>query len=481
MEQGEVFVLRSWSALRARINSSNIWIPILLATSLYLGCAGWRAGYVFWAHPPSNYLYSDMEGYVQRSKAWFQPNHRPNIWDAEKPPGYFWFLGSLQKIDPTLHLAGVAQFLISCAIPLLMAGLAYQLYGRASALLTLAISSVYFPFIDYAGYFVTELLFIFVMVSALLLLAIALRRTKTWAAAVTAVLAGITLGAAIAVKPGLIIGGGLLFLWLCEAGWKHRSRRIGVILAASVVGLVLVLTPLSIRGTRLNNGNFTLVSYAGPINVLLGHSGEDTFIIRFHHPNGGKTFIGSPAVAQKQRDYRNEMRRKKLPINPERYNRRVDHYFAPWEKAKARQAIWDNFDGHEIAWFRQSCTNVADMLWTTLPWPSGHNKRGTWYPYLLWSQRLFIFLLLLPAVIHLLRHRQQIRRREWLGVADGMLAVVFVSTVFIAFFIAPEARYRVPYDAFIIILATQFYTRRWTRTDAPPLGLDGPRSEVATK
>src|SRR5436309_2541333 len=125
--------------------------PILLAYGSFALGAAWRFRHIFYDHPASRYIYNDMLGFVQKARNWLNPAYVPNITDAMHPPGTSIYLALTYGFDPSWQLTLAVQWLLSCLVPLILAATAYELYGQRVMYLTLMMSSLYFPFIKYAG------------------------------------------------------------------------------------------------------------------------------------------------------------------------------------------------------------------------------------------------------------------------------------------------------------------------------------------
>jgi len=447
----------------------NFWFVLICSQIFLLGIL-LRAAYVYWWHWPPESIYSDMQGYVGTARAWFSPGYQFGPKDTFQAPGYHMMLGWLLHWNPSMVLAVTVQFLMSCAIPAMLAAIAWQLYGRSVALVTLAVSSLYWPFIDYTGYFLSEIPFLFTMLLSMLLLVSAIRTQHDRLSWAWALLSGLTLGLAAAIKPAVLIGALLILMLLAGAAWKHRWARLRQVLITSVVGMILYLIPFSIRATRLNDGEFVLISTNGPMNMQQGHAGENVSGIRFTDPQGrGVWQWGSPTVNHKAQLYREEMDRKKLPIDPLRFQ--TTNYFncAPWDRDVLRKAIRDRIREAPLEVFAQSCNNVYETLFTSPPWPSFWAGRP-WGTLTTWSERFFRWFILLPAFLELVVRRRAFRDKQGPGLADGLMALPFFGLLITVFLATPEARYRIPFDAFAIVLAARFYTLGASRPDGlvPP-------------
>src|SRR5450755_4792056 len=58
------------------------WLWVLAATLVGLGLRLW---FVVRLHPPAQYVYSDMEGFLNQARTFAEPHHQMGLWDTVKP------------------------------------------------------------------------------------------------------------------------------------------------------------------------------------------------------------------------------------------------------------------------------------------------------------------------------------------------------------------------------------------------------------
>src|SRR6185436_21049347 len=131
---------------------------------------------------------------------------------------------------------------------LVIAALAWALFGRGNALTALAVSSLYYPFIDYAGYLLAEVYIIFLIPLVLVLFLVAMRLKEwPWAAAL-GVLTGALWSLGIAFKlvllPGMVCFGAM-YVFLFRSGTSVGRRAL--VAAAVVTGLLPGMIRMSDR------------------------------------------------------------------------------------------------------------------------------------------------------------------------------------------------------------------------------------------
>jgi 4-amino-4-deoxy-L-arabinose transferase-like glycosyltransferase len=393
----------------------------------------WRVLYVFVFHPAERFLYKDMELIHRVAVSLFRPGHRPSLVDTLAPPGAPMFFGTLLALDPSYRLVHGAQLLLSALVPVLVAAIALEIYGRRIAAWALIVASLYFPFIDYAGYLLTENPFLFCLCAAVYCWLKLLRSADASHAARWGVAAGLFWGCAAAFKTH----GALLCLASCAVaalcGWRTGNRKLLGGFAASVAALVLFLTPLVVRATRLNESRFTFLASNGVFNTYLallpGVAGG-----KFHDEKRGYHFeYGSPA--RWQRGYRDF----------------VDVPYGPYDRAEILELIRQSVRERPMETLRVAVDNFLDLFLHD-PWPSAFNGQRRLSSFF---QTLFLPFILLPAGLYLWRRRRALRRSESLG--ELLLVVPVVGMALLSFVTGAEIRYRVPFDGFLILFALCAY------------------------
>lgn len=359
------------------------------------------------------------------------------MYDTLFPPGAPFFYAILRHLDPSMRLIDYSLWFLSSLVPLLLAYTAERLCGRTSALFVLAFSSLYFPLWEYFGYLLSEGPFLFTLLSAFLLLVLSLQAPSRRKAIFWGLAAGVMLGASAACKSCSLVSALLVFSVLIFSARKNHFRIWPSLIAAGM-GLILLLIPVSIHATRLNEGRFLLIANDAPRTFLLGHQGRvgltwfyDTardFRMNFINPSSNQHYY---AVE------------KTYPFGP--YD--AANYAAGWKWTKANP-------GEALL---LSIEHVFDSFALVTPWP------GYFRPYQPWTvffSEVFLVLLLAPVLVHLCRSAREFGRADPSILGDMMLTAAILSIYILAFFFVGEARYRVQYDGFMIILASRAFFPR---------------------
>lgn len=388
-------------------------------------------------HPATAHVYSDMNGYNERAMN-FANRVPEGIADTLYPPGASMLFGLLYRLDASWTLAMIVQWLLSLAVMGLVFVIARRCYGNRTAVIALVLATVYFPFIHYAALWLSENGFtVFVLASHAALL-LALQASALRAAVALAVAAGVLAGIAIAFKNTMLGSIAMTGLVLALIAWRARDRRFVVIVLGVVIGLSAVMAPLAARCTRLNEGRFCVSANNLAMNVLLGHYGhvrELVWVDRARNITFNFTAVNSTLNGYEGREV-------------------LD--FGVYDSAANSALAWQWISAHPAEALRLSLHNVWALFTAPTLWPSA------WYrgiDFGAWSQRLFWFFILVPALVTLggsagrMLRLDIASRREWLLLAPllGLMVSVFISIT--------EVRFRVPFDGLLIVLAAEAWRR----------------------
>jgi 4-amino-4-deoxy-L-arabinose transferase-like glycosyltransferase len=334
----------------------------------------------------------------------------------------------------------VAQLALALAIPLIVYAIGKELYDQRVALLAMALASVYMPLFEYSGYLLAENPFTFLLLLAFALLARSLRAaTGARAAFSYGLAAGLCLGLAVSFKSAALSAAVLVVLvivgrmrWGGLAAWRP--------LAAAAVGLMLVTVPLAIRATRLNEGRFCLVANEASRGVLLGHHG-DVYLAKFYDRKRGLFY---------EYGYSTAIERGRTGV--------VEINVGPWDNKQVVAEAWRWTKEHPRESLALGFEHVFD-LFISMPWPSGSD--GMLKTWALYTQRAYQPLLLLPAALALVFLAWRARARGPGVGADLMVLAPIAGIAASAFLAVGEARYRAPFDGFLILLAARGYLATW--------------------
>lgn len=171
--------------------------------ALFCIALGVRLAFAVWAHPPSGFIYSDMERYVQTAGDLLSGHQSP--WQTFHPVAFSVPLALILRVTGSLQSLGWWMAVLSASLvpATYFAGIASGL-ERRFALGAAAIVTFSLPLIHYTGFALTE-----IPASALLVWAFVLA-TSTNRSAGTMVALGLLAGCAIAIRPNLALAGCVL-------------------------------------------------------------------------------------------------------------------------------------------------------------------------------------------------------------------------------------------------------------------------------
>lgn len=414
----------------SRLQRQFVW------TCLVAGALG-RAAYVFVFHPAVEHVYSDMEGYVHRALAWAAlAGRHESIADTIYPPGPTIYFGLLSRLDPGWRVAAIVQWAVSVGIVGLIWSIARRLYGNATAVVALAISSAYFPLIHYAGLFMAENPFALAGLAAFRMFLAAIDAVELAPATGWALLAGFTAGIATSFKgtvlaPIVVLG----VVWVVLAIRARRAPVTGIVIGA-VVGAAAVCLPLAQRCTDLARTQVCLGSTNAAMNALMGHYGEVGPFYWFDDAHRSWWTFESPAAVLHG------------------YTARVDLPFPPYD-APANLALAKRWVGaHPWTALRLSFEHVTDLVAGRTLWPSAELWGVDWGAIWQW---LFWLLILPAAIMRIAVMLPSMMRFEAKSAAEWLLLAPLLGLAVTAFLTIGEVRYRVPFDGFFIVLAARTF------------------------
>ena len=415
----------------------RFFTPLNIATAVVFAVGVlWRCLHILKYHDPRTHADSDMKMYLNLAKRFATPGFVPTIGEITHPPATGMLFSWFYQRDNSFQTLIYFQTFITCLVPLAVAAFALAVFDRRTAKWALIASSLYFPFIDYGGYFLSEVYMMLLNPLAAALFVAAAKQKTLARVALVGLVAGVVFWLAMAFKmvalPSML--GFCTLYWLFSTDAPRKWKTVAVL--ALVLGAAPGTAALSVRCTKANEGHFCLVSNKAPADFLLGHYGRIQGLAWKDSKGRVTVQFGSPSAYQ--RGYR------EVPSVP----------FLITDGPKNSAAAWGWIKQHPGEALVLSFEHVYDSFCGSLPWPSIAD--GFW-PLSEAFHFIFLIFLLVPSLVCCLDvpRRQGFRKffqsRELLvlSLVFGLVAAVFVAT--------GEERYRMPYDSVFILLAIRFY------------------------
>ena len=371
-------------------------------------------------HPPSDYAYSDMAGYVGRALrlAADTPLER---YDAFYPPGTHLLLAGVFKVfsagDSQLWAGAVVWGLLSAAAPFFMWRLARLLLTPAAAALTAVFTAAWPLHATSAGYFLSETPSLALLLASLWLGYEAIR-AEGRRALLLAGAAGLLGGAAVTMRPQF-----LLNLLLLAGAWLISERRARL-LAPFAAGCAILIGGAVVHNS-LAAGQPTGISENTGITFFIGQCEVHTV----RAAQGGQ--FGPPPA--------NQQGRGRIYEFPDR-----QVWDQPFFFRQGLECIEEDGLSHVALWAR----SIPDMLWTSIPWPQVNESglRGVV------NVTNVAYAVLLPLVIVGTALLVRDRRREGRRSGELVLALHLATVLVTAFVFFGDPRFRMPYDFFGLAL-----------------------------
>ncbi|MBW2456591.1 MAG: hypothetical protein JRI68_18885 [Deltaproteobacteria bacterium] len=425
---------------------------------LFVAALAARLLWTLYLHPPSLYVYSDMEGYVLRAER-FLAEPLGSWPDAALYPfgtHYLlalcgWVFGSVKHTGTAVVFAALGAGLAPlcfCLTGRLVTGPSWPAAADGSApgqLFTIArvagwLAVAYYPLLSLTGYYLSETPYALLLTAAALLtlrLADLGRARDAW-------LLGVVVALGITFRHQLLLGLAMVLLF---ALWRRRSLprlRLGLLVPV-VLPIAIVLLAAAAR-THHHSGRVSLVSQNASLNRVFG---------RCHYKlvRGRDATFGPPSFdLLDQWAHRYPWQPLKL-LPAKGLELRVP---VPLTDVDALNDVADDCVAHTglVRQARYALSHVA-LLWVDAGWPDGSQPR--WLGAAQSWRRVHLVLLFVPLWITLFAGLGKGRARE------GLLGLYVWSLVLLAMLFFGSGRIRAPYDGIIIALAIGQWGRWFLR------------------
>jgi hypothetical protein len=416
-----------------------------------------RIQYGLVLHHPRHFAGSDAGDLVALATRFLDSPTTQKIGDTIWPPGAASLLAPLLALDASLGIAASVQVAVSVLTFLLVGHMAYRLAGPRTGVVALVFASLHFGFIHYTGFFLSEQWFQFAMTLGLWVALVALGRTPTCDGSgarhprLKSIAGGLAVGAcfgfAASVRPNALPVAMVVGVVLAVQALVVRARLRLYALGGALVSWLAVLAPLAARCTKLSGG-FCPVSNNFLMNVALGQAGAVSGL-EFRAPGHPELNTGWVPPALLHHGYSGTH---EVPLSIYDSRGLFSWVLGRWRDEPGAclvRAIGNVFDLSRFEYWPADFGRVDERLATV-------------------AAQSFLVLVALPGMFALVALvRRAIRERSLPPPVLVLIATVGTTLVMAAFSLG-EARYRMPFDGILIVLAAALYTSNLGALLSPP-------------
>jgi hypothetical protein len=388
-----------------------------------------RALWTLRVQSPFGAVYSDMGGYVSRADMLLNgvTPSEPRIlalwpWGTHAVVALEFAVFGRHGATGIAYAHAVVGALVAPAATLLTAR-----FVRSKAAIAIAgvVAALWHPHLVYSGFFSSELWFSTAMMLGALFF-VRYCEGRGGALPVGLLFAFAFVNRPQIVLTALMIGGVLVLTWRRRASWRPRR---GVVLL--VLPFVLAAMFSSVRLHRLT-GRVGLINLYEQAQRLFGETNVEKLEAAWKAPNGDDwTWWASPHTKQ--------------PVHPE-HTVHIDGFIADPVKLSAIRA--ERLRG--VPWtarVARTLDNVALLVVRNNTWPENDFRRVRFRAELQYVYRQLLTPLLLLGAVGLFCLRRH--RAAALVVLANLATIIVTAAIYLG-----EARYRVPYDPLLIVVAT---------------------------
>ncbi len=442
-------------------------------------------------HPPGDFIYSDMRGYLRRADAMFDDLWAPVEYDGFYPYGTHVFQFAVLalfgramlvqqmvkavrvSLPPTLRGDFDVKAVLDATPPHVPLAVVYAIIGALLVAYTYAMARrlskhgwvppvvgaimvAYYPFISLGGYFLSEVPFALCFVASTFhLLKLVDTGSKT-----DAVLTGTFAAMGFTIRPQILLSVALFgVLWLVARKALPKVTLSRLAMAAAPLLLIAVFSAWRLHH---HTGRWGLISENGKFNQVFGRCHNKEIIALPDTPKRRRTSFGPPPLIQ--------------------LAKRTNQHPGQWPQLDPALETSFEYKGYigdtEIlgayidkciaatGWAKQieySGINVL-LLWRyNIMWPD--SGKPEWREYAKQWGQIHTNSFMIPALLSLVAIGFVRRRPKMAIMTLHIWAILIVAALYIG-----GVRFRTPYDPFIIVLAMEVYAigaafviSRWRR------------------
>lgn len=395
-------------------------------------------------HPPGDYIYSDMRGYMLRADTIFDEGWAPREYNAFYPYGTHVFLYLLQLVFGRGHHVAMAA-----VYALLGAGIVWMSYALARRVsrhrwvppVVALVLIPYYPLISLGGYFLSEIPFSFCLLASTLFLL----RVVDHARWIDALAMGVMVALGFTLRPQI-----MLSVAFVGGFWLFARRHVPELrLGHLLIALLPIAVTMAFSAWRLHHhtGRHGLISENGRFNQVFGRCHNKKIVALPDQPWRRRTSFGPPPLIQLS--HRDRAKPESWP--------RLDP--ATGQEFEYRGYIGDDeILGTYIrkcveatGWSKQveySVVNVV-LLWRyNVMWPD--SGKSQWQAVSRRWGRMHADVIAVPALVALL---SVFRPRRFARL--GLVSLHVWGLITLAALYLGGVRFRAPYDPLLVLMAVE--------------------------
>ncbi len=418
---------------------------------IFFGALAVRLHWNLEVHPLGDYVYSDMNGYVQRAERLLREFPKPHEYSAFFPFATHWMVaGVLWLTDGAIDPAISIGYALIGATTVAMA---YAIARRVSSFPVVApavglLGIFYYPHFSNGGYILSETPFCLFLMGAVLSavrLADHGRMRDAWGL-------GFFAGVGALFRPQILLSAALVGLY-----WIARRKALPKIkLTHLLVSAIPVLVCLAAGVVHLhhNTDRWGLISENGSFNLVFGRCHNSKIESLPDGKGHGKVHFRPPPLLQVVNAQDKAKREGTRPS--------MEMHAAFGDTFSYKGYIGDKAQHHEYidkciektglsGQLRYSWDNMSLLWFHNIPWPDSGPKQ--WRPVSAWWTDQVIYWLMVPSWLGLLWFLVPGRR----AAVRGLLSIQIVALMIQSAIFFGGTRHRMPYDLLLIILAFETY------------------------
>jgi Flp pilus assembly protein TadD/4-amino-4-deoxy-L-arabinose transferase-like glycosyltransferase len=265
--------------------------------ALFLVAFAVRIIYLLESRSTSPFFYApvvDAQSYLELAQHIVAGNWLAGDAPFWQPPGFPYLLAAFVSLfgDGVFTAVRVAHALLGAGSTVLVYLLSQHAFGRPAATLAASCTALYGPLIYFEGELLSVALEVFLNLALLLTLVRATEsdRMSAWA------LSGLVAGAAAITRPNVLLFVVVVGLAHIAQATEHTRRRTFACLTMAVMGLIVVIAPVTIRNAVVGE-EFVLISANGGVNFHIGNHARQDSMVAIHPGVDWERLVAEPLAA----------------------------------------------------------------------------------------------------------------------------------------------------------------------------------------